>query len=672
MAKKKIKKAPVKLLLPAPSLLGSGVKIGTLSLWLRFKHFATPTHLAIIGVGIYLVFSGAFTASFFLQRNVAFSFSSQTCFTSPTLLPSLIAKDQGTTFTANPQPTVSLAGYPIYSHTTCITPTSAPAAKTIENITFKPLGGPLQKTIRVKTDNLPQVSYEAALSKPIPTKDSLMLPIDMPDRIFDYQIRVNNKATGCNKTDRMLDCNLSKLGLEHSTKYTFKVERIFNGKVQHDAFSQTASTVGAVLVVGSSIAYGQVVFDSPTEIVLSLNKASTFIYGAELTLTSSDPHKKVTATTTLAGQAVTIKLSEPLERSASYELKIQNIVAPDGGHLPTPFVLPFSTSGGPKVKSANISSYKVSTGSNIVITFDSPISSQNLGAFVKLEINGNIVGASISSNGANVTINPTSDLPKCTHFTVRVLNGIKNDYGVAGESAWSYNSRTICQTAFGIGTSVRGRGITAYRFGNGDSKIVFVGTTHGDEKSSTHTVNSWVDYLERNYDQIPGHRQIIVIPNLNPDAYNASRRTNANDVDLNRNFPAYNWKQGVTMPGGSFNPNGGGNAPLSEPESSALASYILGINPRLVLTYHAAAGVVIPNDSGDSDALAKVYDQKSNLAYEANSQTGAIFTYDTTGSFEEWLHDKHGIPAILVELWTKSNNEFTKNQNAMMHMVMLP
>ena len=45
---------------------------------------------------------------------------------------------------------------------------------------------------------------------------------------------------------------------------------------------------------------------------------------------------------------------------------------------------------------------------------------------------------------------------------------------------------------------------------------------------------------------------------------------------------------------------------------------------------------------------------------------------DTTGSFEEWLYDKHGIPALLIELWTKSSNEYAKNQNAMWHMVTLP
>jgi hypothetical protein len=125
------------------------------------------------------------------------------------------------------------------------------------------------------------------------------------------------------------------------------------------------------------------------------------------------------------------------------------------------------------------------------------------------------------------------------------------------------------------------------------------------------------------------------------------------------------------MPGGWFNAGGGGSSPLSEPESKALADYLIKTKPRLVLTYHATAGVVMPNDSGDSDALAKIYAQKSNLSYEPNSQTSQIFHYDTTGALEDWLHDKHDIPTLLVELWTKSGNEFSKNKDAMLHMVTL-
>lgn len=668
----KIKKLSVKLL-PAPSLARSGMKIGLLSMWLRLIHFATPSHVTMALAVVYLALSTAFTASFFFPRSVEFSFATENCFTSPTLLPNMIAKSQGNSFIATPHSSISVAGYPLYSHTTCITPSEAPQEKVTDNISFSPLGiQPLKKNITVSASELPKIDFQTPLERPISTKDPLAFPLKSADRFFEYQLIVNDKKLTCTKETSYVLCNVATLGLEQSASYTVAMQRLFRGKAQQTLFSQNVATVGAMLVTGTSVAAGSTVFDVPTALTLGFNKEIKTFDGVELSMLTAEGRQKVPVTAKAEGQTITVNLNEALARSSSFELSVQKAVAPDGGHLPAPFVLGFATSGGPKVKSVNIGSSKVSTTSNVVVTFDSPVSgSQSLGNFIKVEINGNAVATSISRGGNTVTINPNDTLPKCTRFTVKVLNGLENEFGVSGGSAWTYNSRTICQTVFGIGTSVQGRAISAYRFGSGGSYIVFVGTTHGNEKSVA-TLTSFIDYLEKNYDDIPSHRSVVVIPNLNPDGYAASRRTNANNVDLNRNFPANSWKQGVTMPGGTYNPNGGGSAPLSEPESSALANYILGVHPRLVLTYHAVAGVVIPNDSGDSIDLAKVYDSKSNLNFASNSQTGTLFPYDTTGAFEDWLHDKHSIPALLIELRTMTSNEFAKNQNAMWHMVQLP
>lgn len=669
----KIHQSSLKML-PAPSLVHSGLKIGVQLLWIRFRHFATPAHLLVIGAASYLALSTAFTAAFFWPTSVNFSYTSPNCFTSPVLLPNMVSKKQGATFAATPTKGISIAGYPLYSHTTCISPTKAPDDKVVEDMSFSPLGiGFLKKNIRVSAGALPAVDYNKVLATPVATKDPLVFPLDSADKFFEYQLVANGQTAACTKQQNTLVCDIPKLGLEQSTSYTLTMQRMFEGRSHQIVFEQTATTVGAVQLASSSIAAGQTVYDVPSQMTLTLNKEIKTYGGVELNLVTAEGRQKIPVTSKAEGATLTIGFDEPLTRSASFELTVDSIVAPDGGHLPAPLVLGFATSGGPKVKGVSIGSYKVSTSGNIVITFDSNVAvGQALGEFIKVDVGGSTVAAAVSASGNRVTINPSSDLPKCTSFSVRVLDGLKNEAGISGGSAWSYKSRTICQSVFSIGTSVQGRGITGYRFGSGASYIVFVGTTHGDEKSSTYTLNSFIDYLEKNYDSIPGHRTIVVIPNLNPDAFAASRRTNANDVDLNRNFPANNWKQGVTMPGGTYNANGGGSAPLSEPESSAVANYILSVSPRLVLTYHAAAGVVIPNDAGDSDSLARIYDQKSNLNYADNAQTASLFNYDTTGAMEDWLLDKHNIPTILVELWTKSGNEFTRNQNAMWHMATLP
>jgi len=368
----------------------------------------------------------------------------------------------------------------------------------------------------------------------------------------------------------------------------------------------------------------------------------------------------------LNGTTLRIVFSAPLPRSADIELTIEDIEATDHSFLATKYVLPFKTSGGPTVAGISIGSYKIPQNASFTIMFDVALTpNQVVADFAQVIVGGQAVAARASLSGHTLTITPNAMLGACTPFIVKILPGLTNEFGVGGGTAWSYSSRTICQSVFSIGTSVQGRDLTAYKFGTGASYVVYVGATHGNEKSSAIILNQWIEALEASPEKIPAGRSIIVIPIINPDGYAANTRTNANNVDLNRNFPASNWKTSVVMPDKSTNPTGGGSAPLSEPESAALAQYMLAIHPRLILTYHANAGVVIPNDSGDSDALAHLYDQKSNLYYNPNSSTGEIFEYDTTGAFEDWLHESPNITTLLIESWTMTGNEYSKHINAL-------
>lgn len=666
------RKEPATLVLPV-SPLRNGLRRLAVPYW-RLRRSATLKNLALATAGACALTATALITLFFMPRTIDLSFAGQNCIASPMLLPNLVAKKQSRSFDAEPQKTLTIAGYPLYSHTTCIAPTRAPKDNLSETISFSPLNiGFLKKNIRVNAGSLPKVNYKNALAKPIAPNTPLALPLSSADNVFEYRLRVGDQAANCTAESTELICDITKLNLKQSAAYTLSLQRLFDGKLHETVFSEHATTVGAVSLAESSIKNEQTVFDAPKQMTLTFNKNVRSFDGIELARVSGDERRTVPIKTEAKDATLTITFDEPLARQTTFELTIQSITAPDGGHLPEPVKLTFKTSGGPQVRGINIGDYKVSTTNDITLTFDAAVSgNQKLSDFIKIEANGKAVAAKIKRDKNRVTIDPDSHLPRCADLRVRVLDGLKNEHGIAGHSAWSHDSRTICQETFSIGTSVQGRSITGYRFGSGNSAIVFVGTTHGDEKSSTHTLNSLIDYLERNPDVIPGHRAVVIIPNLNPDGYQSSRRTNANGVDLNRNFPTNNWKKDVTMPGGWFNAGGGGSAPLSEPESKALADYLIKVKPRLVLTYHAAAGVVMPNDSGDSDELALIYDQKSNLNYEPNNQTGQIFQYDTTGALEDWLHDKHNIPALLVELWTIDRNEFNKNKDAMLHMIALP
>lgn len=91
-------------------------------------------------------------------------------------------------------------------------------------------------------------------------------------------------------------------------------------------------------------------------------------------------------------------------------------------------------------------------------------------------------------------------------------------------------------------TSVEGRPIFHYdkMASNVDAKKVLVlSLIHGDETHAGTVGRYWMERLE-SFDPRNSWR---VIPVLNPDGLKAKTRTNANNIDLNRNFPTRDWDQ---------------------------------------------------------------------------------------------------------------------------------
>jgi len=267
-------------------------------------------------------------------------------------------------------------------------------------------------------------------------------------------------------------------------------------------------------------------------------------------------------------------------------------------------------------------------------------------------------------SGNKIVLTPSSPLPLCAPFSIRVNEHVQSQFGISGDSSWGITSRAICYTTFSIGASVRGRGITAYQFGEGPNPVIYMGAMHGSEANSRTLMMEWFNELNAN----PGRlttRSLVVIPAVNPDGLATGSRLNANGVDLNRNFPAADWKSVVTSPD---NPNptpAGGPAPLSEPESRAVAGYIQRVRPRMVLSFHSAAAVVEANEAGDSVSIASTYAVKARYRAVPKSQSAPVFKYDTTGAMEDWMRDRLGSPAIVVELLSKTSSEFSRNRDAL-------
>jgi protein MpaA len=131
------------------------------------------------------------------------------------------------------------------------------------------------------------------------------------------------------------------------------------------------------------------------------------------------------------------------------------------------------------------------------------------------------------------------------------------------------------------GRSVEGRAIVAEELGDPRGlRVLVVGCIHGTECAGLAVVRA----LEL---QPPRRIHLWLLPNLNPDGYVAGTRTNADGVDLNRNFSAM-WLR----IGRKGDPQWSGPRPLSEPETRIARRLILRLRPAVTIWFHQPQAVV--------------------------------------------------------------------------------
>jgi protein MpaA len=140
----------------------------------------------------------------------------------------------------------------------------------------------------------------------------------------------------------------------------------------------------------------------------------------------------------------------------------------------------------------------------------------------------------------------------------------------------------------------------------------------------------------------------------NPDGTADGTRQNARGVDLNRNFPAATWREGTTpsypagidparrVPANRTNRLSTGSAPLSEPESAALAALIDRLEPALVLDLHAPLELVLTTPLVP-EAVARELAEAAGM--EVTDDVGS----PVPGALRDWLADQ-GVPCITYEV----------------------
>jgi protein MpaA len=144
-------------------------------------------------------------------------------------------------------------------------------------------------------------------------------------------------------------------------------------------------------------------------------------------------------------------------------------------------------------------------------------------------------------------------------------------------------------------TSVQGTKIFHYdRKGSHKSqqKILVFSLIHGDETGAGTLARLWMERLE----DIDPRNSWRVIPMLNPDGVKLKTRTNANKIDLNRNFPTKDWDakaQDYWIKHTKSNPRRfPGNQAGSEPEINCALKQIDDFKPDFVVSIHTPLKVL--------------------------------------------------------------------------------
>ena len=202
----------------------------------------------------------------------------------------------------------------------------------------------------------------------------------------------------------------------------------------------------------------------------------------------------------------------------------------------------------------------------------------------------------LSGQTPDDSYNPTSlQALKMFQFSIGMpSNGIGDRPTLQALGVWRQPAGcSRCTEIRILGTSVLGRPIQAFRFGTpGGRVVVVVGSIHGNEQAGHQIARYLQDAAV-----IPGGVDLWVIDTVNPDGVFRSTRTNANGVDLNRNFVV-----GWTSFSCSANPTRcPGPSPASEPETRAVQGFVLQVSPSVVVLYHGADNTV---DGGALSAVA--------------------------------------------------------------------
>jgi hypothetical protein len=257
------------------------------------------------------------------------------------------------------------------------------------------------------------------------------------------------------------------------------------------------------------------------------------------------------------------------------------------------------------------------------------------------------------------------------------LDSLSSDHNI-GSSYHSYEAVTfildslanlypdICDVV-SIGQTVEGRDMWTMLITDNpyieevEPELKYVANMHGDEMICQEIMLFLIEYLLQSYDSDSRIRQLIdsteiwIMPNMNFDGSQELRRSNANEVDLNRNFPDRDPLY--------INPYSLQNETVNMINWSQAHNFVLSANfhsGHLVVNYpwdrnlDGSSNYAATPDDNTFIRLAKVYAEKNNPMYNSeyfpNGITNGAEWYSVAGGMMDWNYHYLSCMELTIEI----------------------
>lgn len=201
-------------------------------------------------------------------------------------------------------------------------------------------------------------------------------------------------------------------------------------------------------------------------------------------------------------------------------------------------------------------------------------------------------------------------------------------------------------------------------FGKGSNTTLILGGVHPDELTPIHLAFRFARYLEMNPSVYEGKDiKVVIAPVVNPDGFlkDAPTRTNASEIDLNRNFltldwykeALYSWAKGKNSRRRFFP----GFFPNSEIETVFQAQLLETYKPSKILSIHAPLGFYDYDGPGDkiTKPLSSSEEQAKLLIRQVSEKSKNYRIVDYSfypGSLGNLAGKQRRVPTLTLELET--------------------